>query len=475
MHFADVDSQEPAPRNSGSYADECLILFARYPKKGQCKRRLIADVGVDRAHEIYQALFDKTLKTTLEATRAHRNLIVAVEQASCMEAVRGLCELMRAEDKAPAPLIIPQRGEDLGRRMSNAMELAHQRGAKRVVLVGCDVPELSFEQIERSFDELRGRGEGTDHVVLGPSRDGGYYLVGTTVPLSSLFSGIEWGTDRVCQQTIARCEDLGVTFSTVTVLNDIDTVDDLTMEVLATLGLTAGEGSTDPRVAVIIPALNEEASIGEVIRSLPAKYELQVIVGDNGSIDGTASVARRAGAEVVFERERGYGAACLAAVEQIAPSVSVIAFIDADNSDDPTVLGELVDPILCGEYDMVIGSRTMGEAERGSLAPQQRFGNWLACFLMRLIYRVRYTDLGPYRAFDREAFEQMGMRDRNFGWTVESQIKAARMGLRFREVPVPYRCRRTGRSKVSGNLIGSLQAGYVIIATILRYGFTRIE
>ena len=222
-------------------------------------------------------------------------------------------------------------------------------------------------------------------------------------------------------------------------------------------------------IGVVIPALNEADAIGKVIAEIPAWVD-RIVVADNGSTDGTGDVARTAGAMVVREAEPGYGAACLAGIAT-AGDVDILVFLDGDHSDYPGDMAELVDPIAAGTYDFVLGSRATGEREAGSLTPQQRFGNWLATFLMRLLWGVRYTDLGPFRAIARPALERLGMADRNYGWTVEMQIKAARAGLRIDEVPARYR-RRIGVSKVSGTIKGTIMAGYKILSIIARHALT---
>lgn len=222
-------------------------------------------------------------------------------------------------------------------------------------------------------------------------------------------------------------------------------------------------------VAIIIPALNEERSIGLVLGAIPRDLVREVVVVDNGSTDRTAEVARAGGAVVLEEPIRGYGRACLTGLAYLsARPPRVVCFLDGDYSDHPEELPQVVGPILEGGADMVIGSRTLGGAERGALLPQARFGNALACFLIKKLYGVRYTDLGPFRAISWEALSRIKMRDTNFGWTVEMQVKAARQGLHVKEVSVRYR-KRVGVSKITGTFSGTLRAGYKILYTIGRY------
>jgi glycosyltransferase involved in cell wall biosynthesis len=222
-------------------------------------------------------------------------------------------------------------------------------------------------------------------------------------------------------------------------------------------------------VDVVIPALDEERSLPLVLAAIPQGIR-RVVVADNGSSDATASVARALGAQVVHEPRRGYGAACLRALEHLAlDPPEVVVFLDGDFSDDPGEMATLLQPIAAHDAELVIGSRTRGALEPGALTPQQRVGNLLACSALYWLYGARYTDLGPFRAIRHSALLRLGMQDRDYGWTVEMQIKAARLGLRHAEVPVRYRRRAAGASKVSGSLRGTLGATHKILRVLLRH------
>ncbi len=221
-------------------------------------------------------------------------------------------------------------------------------------------------------------------------------------------------------------------------------------------------------VAVVIPAWNEEASIGRVIDALPERWHCRVVVADNNSTDYTADVARKFGATVVPATQQGYGSACLAALAEIAKDPpQAVAFIDADFSDHPDQLGEVVGPVVAGEADLVLASRMLTRQPKGALLPQAIFGNKLACFLIRKLYGETFTDLGPFRCVSWAALQQMKMADTTYGWTVEMQVKAAKLGLRCREVPAKYR-QRIGVSKITGTVRGTFMAGTKILWVIFR-------
>lgn len=226
-------------------------------------------------------------------------------------------------------------------------------------------------------------------------------------------------------------------------------------------------------IAVVIPALNEEQSLPLVLADIPRDFVREVVVGDNGSTDNTAAVARALGAIVVPAPQRGYGAACLAGLTYLAQDPpDIVVFLDGDYSDHPEELPLVIESILQDKADMVIGSRITGNHEKGALLPQAVFGNWLSTRLIDLFWGVSFTDLGPFRAIRWTSLQALEMQDTNYGWTVEMQVKAAKQGLRCQEVPVSYR-KRVGVSKVTGTLKGSVFAGIKILTVIFFELFRR--
>lgn len=230
-------------------------------------------------------------------------------------------------------------------------------------------------------------------------------------------------------------------------------------------------------IDVLIPALNEEKALPFVLADMPNEHIREVIICDNGSTDRTVDIARSLGATVVISNTRGYGSALLKGMDYLAgkpacEQPSIIVFLDGDYSDFPEYIPALTAPIQRGEADLVIGSRVLGKAERGSLTPVQRFGNWLSTRLIHLLFGQKFTDLGPFRAIAYDKLLELNMQDKNYGWTVEMQVKAAKHKLRCVEIPVPYRA-RIGQSKVSGTLSGSAKAGVKILWTIFKSALSR--
>jgi glycosyltransferase involved in cell wall biosynthesis len=226
--------------------------------------------------------------------------------------------------------------------------------------------------------------------------------------------------------------------------------------------------SGDRIVSVIIPCLNEEEPIAQVVREVLAQHVDEVVVVDNGSTDRTAERAAEAGARVVREPERGYGRACAAGLKAIRSDSEIVCFLDGDGSDVPDFLPQIVRPVADGEADFVMGSRLRGQREAGSMTPQQIVAGWLAGLLLRLTYGVRFTDMSPFRAMRVDRLRALKMSEQTYGWNLEMQMRAAASRCRILEIPVDHRCRRGGVSKVSGNLVAGMQAGWKIVTTFLR-------
>ena len=228
-----------------------------------------------------------------------------------------------------------------------------------------------------------------------------------------------------------------------------------------------------PYISVIIAALNEEAAIGNVIDSVPRNLADEIVVVDNGSRDRTAEIASAAGARVVKEPIAGYGRAFRSGLRSISPKCEIVVFLDGDGSDCPEMLDRLVTPIIEGTFDFVIGSRTRGHRESGSMSFHQVFAGYMVGFILRILYGVRSTDMGPFRAIRRNTLDRLGLREETYGWPLEMQMRAARARVRTMEVPVDYRRRAGGQSKIAGTVRGSLLAATRILITLARVAIQR--
>jgi glycosyltransferase involved in cell wall biosynthesis len=225
-------------------------------------------------------------------------------------------------------------------------------------------------------------------------------------------------------------------------------------------------------VAVVIPTLNEAGTIGDVVREIPRDYARDIIIADSGSTDGTQAIATEAGARVI-DTGRGYGRACALGVAAADPACRVIVFLDGDGADRGDLIARIVDPVLAGRHDFVLASRTRGQREKGAMLWHQVLAGRLAGLGMGALYRVQYSDMCAFRAIDRAALERLAMREMTYGWNIEMQMKAARAGLRILEVPMPYRRRAAGESKVAGSLRGTMRASTKIVSTFLRVATAR--
>ena len=444
-----------------------MILFCKAPVPGRVKTRLAADFA--GAVDLYASLLDSLIRR-LEADGGIELCLFAD------------CEsIPYFEERYPNLPIVEQQGHDLGERMQNAF--AHVFSiddASSVVLAGSDVPEFTAATARQMFELCKV----FDAVVL-PSSDGGYSAISLsrrTMPdLHRLFHDIAWSTSSVLETQIRRLVDAGskpIVMSEP--MDDIDVLEDLfafrkRAERRPVPNADQSFLAHLPRVVAILPVLNEAESLPLILPSLLESIWIdEVICVDNGSTDDSSSIIERSGATLLYCKERGYGAAMLTGIEYAscrAPD-TILLFMDADGSDDRTRIGDLLRPILAGRADFVLGAR------QGGLLLHQRAGNILAVWLIRLFWRHSFADLGPFRAIRLKALQSLDMNDRNFGWTIQMQIRAVQQGLATIEIPVPSLRRLGGKSKVSGTIRGTVLAGTIILRTVFkewrrrRKGFT---
>lgn len=455
-------------------SDFTQIFFARPPVPGQVKTRLAEFLGKDRACELYIELLRRSF---FSFAAARTDMIVYSSEEDDRKLLAKTIQASLPEKYPEPPALRLQSGADLGERMGRALRETAVRNAKResgpdrLLLAGTDIPAYRPELAQAAAKLLD-----SHDAVLGPASDGGYYLIGLRPEhaqnaelMHQVFAKIPWSTDRVFEIQRKRLRGAGLTVAEAPLLDDLDTFDDL----LQLSERFAFDFLREflPDVRVILPVWNEAENLKFVLRPLFAsKFFREIICADNGSDDGSRKLAADLGARVSLCVERGYGATCLTALGDIRDrgGCDVVLFMDGDGADDPASIPQLLSPVTSNRFDLVLGARTPDLAAPGSLLPHQRFGNWLITRIIAFLWKHEYADLGPFRAVHWEALEAMRMDDRNYGWTVQMQTRALDLGLRVLEMPVPYRKRHAGKSKVTATIRGSYLAGKIIFRTIFR-------
>lgn len=441
------------------------IVFARAPRPGRVKTRLSQFLGPSRAASLYS----ETLRAALSAVSSFSSAVYCASEDESEELAQISSRVFAETGGHSPPRVEVQSGAELGERMADAFlrETAETNPDDFLCLIGSDLPQVSKRAILKAFELVN---HSPDSVVLGPAEDGGYWLIGAlgrtlrSVNPGSWFESIEWSGPEVLKHQCERLHSLNMGTVLAETLADVDDARAFFSQSRKSQMLSR----LRPDVRVILPVLNEAENLPFVLAPLAATGIFSsVLCVDNGSTDGSAEIAESLGASVI-RSERGYGNACLAGLAQIRQSggCEVVLFLDADGSDRVDDLWEVLAPVVSGRVDFCLGRRV--PLEPGALLFHARFGNWLSCFLMRLFWNGSFQDLGPMRALRFDALESLGMEDRNFGWTVEMQIRALKKRLKILEIPVGYRKRMHGKSKVSASIRGSIFAGFVILRTVFR-------
>ena len=468
------------------------IFFARPPLVGKVKTRLASFLGAERACNLYSAILSHNLQAFQQADDIELLLFSAEAEHS---AAFWSCLPQRLRGKSRSEAIANiywQEGADLGERLAHAFFHIAKKDASAtpILIAGSDYPRYQ-PTLARAAIQLLAAHE----CVIGRSADGGYYLIGLQAPLArnkklltQIFSNLPWSGAHLCNEQLERLNALGIRSAVcASEIEDIDVFADFaryrtnsknTKWQASPLSAEAGKLDLDifwPNMRVVLPVLNEAQSLPIVLRKLHASGYFDrdaLICADNGSVDESVSIAKQAGAQVSHCARRGYGSTCLAALQLIRQQggCEVVLFVDADGADDLSTqaLAKILAPCVSKQADFCLGARQAGLAQAGALLPHARFGNWLATRLIRLFWGARYNDLGPLRAIRWSALENLQMDDPDFGWTIQMQIRAAKKGLRCQEIPVAYHKRRAGKSKVSANIWGSIQAAMIILRTIWR-------
>lgn len=458
-----------------------LIIMAKRPQPGSTKTRLTPALTPEAAAGLYEAM----LGDIVEVLSARRDATVMIAAGSDGSA-------SWFEDAFPGVPVVLQGVGSLGERLDRVLGDALESGFESVFAISSDSPDLPAGHLREAF-ALIDR-EDVD-IVLGPSEDGGYWTVGWKQRWTASVVDVTMSRPDVLERTQQIAAGLGARVALAPEWYDVDEIGDVErlraslpserlprlsqflegLALTATTAVPESESLAPLRVSVVIPALDEAENIATVVDALRApglvsNATVEVIVADNGSTDDTAERARAAGAVVVHEPRKGYGYACAAGTEEaLTRQADIIAYIDGDQSSRPTELRQLVDPVRTGAARLALGSRTIGEIAEGAMPPHQRAGNVATAGLMRLLYRVPVTDLGPYRAIDARLISELDMTEMTFGWPTEMMVKTAARGERIVEVPVSWDVRVAGSSKVGGTIKGSLLAGWHILSVTLRH------
>ena len=457
-----------------------LIVMAKKPQPGSTKTRLTPAFSPELAASFYDAML-----RDIVGSLARR------DDATVMIAAGTEGSATWFESTFPDVRVVLQGSGPLGVRLDRVLANALDTGHDSAFAISSDSPDLPAEHLTEAFSLLDS--DDVD-VVLGPSEDGGYWTIGWKEPWTDMVVNVEMSRSDVLANSVRIAEKSGARVALAQSWYDVDEIEDvhrlqrqlpaadlpnlsrfLDGQPLSGAETEVPESEADFRVGVVIPALDEGENIGAVVSALLApdlveRTSIEVIVVDNGSTDDTAAQAAAAGARVVSEPRRGYGYACARGTEAaLAAGVDVVAYIDGDQSSRPGELDSLIEPIRSGSARMVLGSRTKGEIAAGAMPPHQKAGNIATAGLMRILYRVPVTDLGPYRAIDAELIADLDMTEMTFGWPTEMMVKAAARGEQIAEVPVSWDNRVAGASKVGGTLKGSILAGWHIVRVTLRH------
>ncbi|MFT7475049.1 MAG: rSAM/selenodomain-associated transferase 1 [Verrucomicrobiales bacterium] len=440
-----------------------VIVMAKRPRPGNSKTRLIPSLGAQGA----AALASSMLGDTVE---------MLTRRSDCTVAIGFDPPDARAwfDKTFPGVALIEQRAGSFGERLDGVLSDALESGFDSVFAIGADSPDLPPSHLDDAFGLL---GEARHDIVFGPTNDGGYYLIGWKSSWTRVVTDVTMSTPTVLNDSLEIARSLGASVALAPEWFDVDEAADLarlrsslgpkiqtkTAQILADI-------DASPQTVVVIPALDEAENIAGVVTSLLVHPGVRVVVVDNGSIDDTAAMAVAAGATVVTERRTGYGFACAAgSVAAIGMGADIVAFIDGDGSSRADELPTLLAPIIDGDAELVLGSRTRGNIEGGAMPTHQRAGNRVISAMMRRLYKVDVTDLGPYRAIDASLLDDLDMKEMTFGWPTEMMVKAAVRKRAIAEVPVSWDRRAGGESKIGGTMKGSVLAGLDIIRVTLRH------